>query len=194
MYAFIGGTSAAGKTYIAKEFAKRSKLLIHVVSIDDFRKEFAKDPKLKYWVDILWNKNEEEYWKTITYEKDIQNLTNQSEAFWPSILKIIKKTKKDYKDAIFEAVNIQPHLAKRDLDFPGFLFINEDYETLLKRFKKNPRWGKTERLQRLEIEHLLKHDIQFIKKEAKKYGYKVFSNSADALTELDKIFKDTKYD
>lgn len=120
MYAFIGGTSASGKTYTAREFVKQSGLPIHIVSIDDFRKEFAKDPKLKYWVDVFWNKNEEEYWKTITYEKDIQNLINQSEAFWPSILEIVENTKKKYKHAIFEAVNIQPHLARRDFDFPGF--------------------------------------------------------------------------
>jgi len=188
MYAFIGGTSAAGKTYIAKKFAKKSKLPIHVVSIDEFRKEFAKDPKLKYWVDILWNENEEEYWKTTNYEKDIKNLIGQSEAFWPSILNIIKKTKKNHEHAIFEAVNIQPHLAKKDLDFSGLFLINEDYKTLIERFKKNPRWGKTDKLQKLEIEYLLKHDVAFIKKEAKKYGYKVFNNSNDAFGKLDKIF------
>lgn len=188
MYAFIGGTSASGKTYAAKLFVKNSGLPIHIVSIDNFRKEFSKDPQLKYWVDILWNKNEEEYWKEVTYEKDIENLTAQSEAFWPSILKVVQKTKKLYKHAIFEAINIQPHLAKRDFDFPGFFLINEDYQTLLERFKKNPRWGKIENLQKLEVEFLVKHDVPFIKKEAKKYGYKVFNNSNDAIEELKKIF------
>lgn len=188
MYAFIGGTSASGKTYTAKLFVKNSGLPIHIVSIDNLRKEFSKDPKLKYWVDILWNKNEEEYWKTATYEKDIENLIKQSEAFWPSILKVVQKTKKLYKHAIFEAINIQPHLAKRDFDFPGFFLINEDYQTLLERFKKAPRWGKTEKLQKLEVEFLLKHDVPFIKKEAKKYGYKVFNNSNDAIEELKRIF------
>ncbi len=188
MYAFIGGTSAAGKTYIANAFAKRSKLPIHVVSIDDQRREFAKDPKLRYWTDILWNKNEEEYWKTITYEEDIGNLIGQSEAFWPKILEVVEKTKKLHKHAIFEAINIQPHLAKRDLDFPGFFLITEDQQTLIKRMKKNPRWGKTEALQRLEVEFLLKHDVPFVKQEAKKYGYKVFTNANDALNELSEIF------
>lgn len=189
MYVFIGGTSAAGKTYTAKEFVKKSGLPIHIVSIDDLRKDFAKDPKLKYWVDILWNQNEEEYWKTITYEKDIQNLIDQSQAFWPSILEILENTKKKYKHAIFEAINIQPHLAKKDFDFPGFFLVNEDYQTLLERFKKDPRWGKSEDLQRIEVEFLLKHDVPFIKKEAKKYGYKVFNNSEDAIKELRKIFQ-----
>lgn len=187
MYAFIGGTSAAGKTYTAKKFVEESDLSIHLVNIDNLRKEFAKDPKLKYWVDILWNKNEEEYWKDITFKKDIENLIGQSEAFWPSILKIIKETKKKYKHAIFEAINIQPHLAK-SLDFPGFFLINEERETLLERFKKAPRWGKTEELQKTEVEFLLKHDTKFIKKEAKKYGFKVFNNSDDAIEELKKIF------
>lgn len=188
MYAFIGGTSASGKTYTAKEFAKRSGLPIHIVSIDDFRKEFAKDPKLKYWVDVLWNKNEDEYWETITYEKDIQNLIKQSEAFWPRILQVVKETKKLYKHAIFEAINIQPHLARKGLDFPGLFLINEDKQVLLERFKKAPRWGKTEKLQKLEIEFLLKHDVKFIKEEAKKYGYKVFNNSDDVIKELEEIF------
>ena len=188
MYAFIGGTSAAGKTYTAKEFVKNSGLSIHIVSIDDLRKEFVKDPKLKYWVDVLWNKNEEEYWKTITYAEDIGNLIKQSEAFWPSILEVVKKTKELYEHAIFEAINIQPHLAKKDLDFPGFFLINENRQILLDRFKKAPRWGKTEKLQKTEIDFLLKHDVKFIKEEAKKYGYKVFNNSDDVIKELEEIF------
>lgn len=188
MYAFVGGTSAAGKTYIAKKFAKSSGLPIHVVSIDDLRREFAKDPQLKYWVDILWNKNEEEYWKTITYEKDIENLVKQSEAFWPRILEVVNRTKRLHEHAIFETINFQPHLAKRDLNFPGFFLINEDKQTLLDRFKEAPRWGKTRKLQKTEIEFLLKHDVLFVKQEAKKYGYKIFNNSEDAMKELRSIF------
>ncbi len=188
MYAFIGGTSAAGKTYLANKFVKVSGLPIKIVTIDDLRKEFAKDPKLKYWTDVLWNKNEEEYWKTISYKEDIDNLIKQSEAFWPSILEVVAKTKKLYEHAIFEAVNIQPHLAKKDFDFPGFFLINEDRQILFERFKKTPRWGKTEKLQRQEVDFLLKHDVLFIKQEAKKYGYKVINDFAQAMSELKKIF------
>ncbi len=188
MYAFIGGTSAAGKTYVARAFAKQSKLPIHVVSIDDHRREFAKDPKLRYWTDILWNKNEEKYWKTITYKEDIGNLIKQSEAFWSRILEVVKRTKKLHKHALFEAINIQPHLAKRDFDFTGFFLINEDSPTLLKRLKEHPRWGKTEELQKLEVAFLLKHDVPFVKQQAKKYKYKVVNDSNDAINELKKIF------
>lgn len=188
MYAFIGGTSAAGKTYLANEFAKNSGLNIRVVSIDHLRKQFAKDPKLEYWVNVLWNKNEEEYWESISYKEDIGNLIKQSEAFWPRILEVVREIKKKHEHVIFEAVNIQPHLAKKDLDFPGFFLINEDKQVLLERFKKSPRWGKTEKLQRREIEFLLKHDVKFVKQEAKKYGYKVFANSDDAMKELQNIF------
>src|SRR5258708_34188133 len=157
MYAFIGRTPAAGKSYTAKQFGKESKLDMHLESIDDLRKEFAEEPKLKYWVDFFWNQDEESYWKTTSYREDTQNLVQQSEAFWKRILTTISETKKKYPHAIFEAVNILPHLAKKDLDFPGFFLICEDYKTVLERNIKEPRWGKTEELQKLEAKYFIEY-------------------------------------
>lgn len=188
MYVFIGGTPAAGKTFTAKKFIEHSGKNIFLVSIDDLRNEFAEDPKIKYWVDYFWNQDEKEYWKNITYKKASRELIEQSKTFWPRILEVISQTKKKCEHAIFEAVNILPHLAYKDLNFPGFFLICEDYQTILERNMKAPRWGKTKELQELETKYFIEHDVRFIKEEAKKYNFKVFNNEKSASDELARLF------
>lgn len=189
MHVFIGGTPAAGKTFTSKKFIKKSDKKIHLVSIDDLRNDFAKDPKIKYWVDYFWNQDEVEYWKSITHEKAIQELVEQSEAFWPLVLEVIVETKKNYEHAIFEGVNILPRLAHKDLNFPGFFLVCEDYKTILDRNIKAPRWGNTRELQELETKHFIEDDVRFIKEEAKKFNYKVFNNEKEATEELTRLFE-----
>jgi 2-phosphoglycerate kinase len=188
MYVFIGGTPAAGKTFTAKQFIQASEKDIHLVSIDNLRIEFSKNLELKYWVEFFSNQDETEYWRTITYEKHIENLINQSEAFWLPILDVIEQTKKDHEHAIFEAVNILPHLGRRDLDIPGFFLICEDYQIVLQRNMKDPRWGKNEELQKLEAKYFVEYDARFIREEAEKYNYKVFNAEKDATNELSELF------
>ena len=78
------------------------------------------------------------------------------------------------KSAIFEGVNILPHLAHCDLNFKGIILLGESFEVILERNKKDPRWGQTEELQ---------------KKEAEKYGFKTFSDPMLAEKELLEILR-----
>ena len=131
-YAFISGIPASGKSYLAKKVAKATGALYF--KVDDWREEFRKNEHAD-WVDFFWNKNEKEYWETITPQKHWNNLKNQSEAVWPIILEKIRTIQKTKKSAIFESVNILPHLARRDFDFPGLFY----WENLLIRFLKDAK-------------------------------------------------------
>ncbi len=191
MYAFIGGTSSAGKSYIAKRFIEESGLPIDYVEIDSFRKDFAKNPELDKWVKVFSNKDELKYWNEITPEEHLKNLISQSEAFWSEIVKKVNEVKNSSEHAIFEAVNLLPHLVSKDFDSPGFFLVEENMETLLKRLNTNPKWGETPEEQQLEAKFFIEWEAKYIRKEAEKYNYPVFNNSDEALKALSKIFYET---
>ena len=168
---FISGIPTAGKSYLAEKVAQKTNS-IHV-DIDNLRGQMKKNPNLKHWVNFFSNKDEKRYWETITPEKHWKNLVSQSEAFWPTILEKIHETQKSGKSAIFEGVNILPHLAHQDLDFSGVVLLGDSEQTVLKRCRENPRWGKTDELQKKEAEWFFVNEGSMYKKEANKYGYKV---------------------
>lgn len=182
MYIFIGGIPASGKSYLAKKVAEKTGAF-HF-DLDTLRKEMAKDPKLKYWVNFFFNQNEERYLKETSCEDHWENLVKQSEAFWPTIMKKVNEVKRNYPSAIFENVNILPHLAKRDFNFPGIFLLGRNKQSLLLRNKQNPRWGQDEELQRKETELFFKRDRPKYKEEAEKYGYKTFGNFSKAEQEV----------
>lgn len=188
MYAFIGGTPAAGKSHLAKKFIKGANLNIERVEIDSFRKTFAKNPELDKWVKVFSSKDELKYWSETTAQAHLNNVIAQSEAFWPEIIKIVNEVKRNHEHAVFEAVNLLPHLAHTDFDFPGIFLILEDKAELLKRLDKSPRWGNTADRQELEAKFWIEWEARFIKDEALKYNYPIFKNSNEALKELNRIF------
>lgn len=185
MYIFIGGVPASGKTYLAKKVAEQTGAF-HF-DLDTLRKEMTNNPKLKYWVDFFFNLDEEKYLKETSCEKHWENLVKQSEAFWPTILKKVNEIKKSHESAIFEGVNILPHLAKKTFDFPGIFLLGESFNQILERNKKNPRWGRTEELQEKESELFFNCDRQKYKEEAEKYRYKTFDNFIAAEQEMLKL-------
>lgn len=188
-YAFIGGIPVSGKSYLAQEICKETGAFYF--GADDLREEMSKDPKLEYWTNFYWNLDEKEYYTNTPCEKQWENLTNQSEAFWLKILEEINKVKQQHSSAIFEGVNILPHLAKKDLDFPGIYLLGESVEQIFERNKQNPRWGQTEELQRIEAEVFFNCEGKMYKEEAEKYGYKTFGNADEAKEEVIKILRST---
>lgn len=186
-YIFIGGIPASGKSYLAAKLAKEAGTF-HV-NLDDLRKDMTKDPKLESWVNFYWNLDEKKYYEESSCDQLWQNLVNQSEAFWPFILEHIKKVQLEHSSAIFEAVNILPHLAKRDLNFTGVYLLGESEEVIFERNKKSPRWGNAEELQRLEAKFFFNCERKMYKKEAVKYGYKTYSSANDAEASLRRLFK-----
>ena len=181
-YAFIGGIPASGKSHLAEKIAKTTGVL-HV-AIDNWREEIRGDSKLKPWVNFFRDKNEEEYWKITHCEKHWENLTDQSEAFWPIIKRRIDDVVKSGKDAIFEGVNLLPHLVANDFRFPAIFLLGESFEKVFARNKRDPRWGQTEILQRKEAEIFFFCERPLYKQEAEKYGFKAFSDQLQAEKEL----------
>lgn len=184
-FVFISGIPASGKSFLANKIAEITGA--EHVNTDDWREEMKNNPELKKWVDFFWDKDEDEYWSTTSCDQQWDNLKNQSEAFWPFFLKKIKEIQETKRNAIFEGVNILPHLAHKNLDFSGVVLLGESFEIILERNKKDPRWGKTEELQTKEAEAFWTCERPKYKSEGEKYGYKVFSDASLAETELLKI-------
>ncbi len=166
-YVFISGIPASGKSYLADRVAKIAG--VQHIKIDDWREEIRKSPELEKWVDFFWNQDEKEYWKITSCDQQWENLRKQSEAFWSIFLQKIKEIQGSGKGAIFEGVNILPHLAHRDLDFSGIFLLGESFETILERNKRDPRWGETGELQTLEAEAFWNCERPKYKQEAEKY-------------------------
>jgi hypothetical protein len=185
-YAFISGIPASGKSYLAAKIAKEVGAL-HI-EIDRLRKEMSSDPQLKKWEMFFWNQDEAAYWKNTNCEQHWENLKNQSEAFWPIILKKINNVQISTKPAVFEGVNILPHLAAKSLKFPGVILLGGSLEDIFERNKREPRWGKTKELQRMEAEGFYNCERPIYKIEAEKYGYKTFFDVKEAEEELLKLF------
>lgn len=120
---FISGIPTSGKSYLAQKIAQ--KINGCCVDVDELRISMQENPKLEPWVNFFWNKDEKEYWETVSPQEHWNNLKKQSEVFWPTILKKIKDIQKTKQLAIFEGVNILPHLAHRDLDFSGIVLLGE---------------------------------------------------------------------
>jgi len=186
-YAFISGIPASGKSYLAAKVA-RAVGVLHI-EIDDLRKEMSKDPELKKWVMFFWDQNEAEYWKNTNCDEQWANLKNQSEAFWPTILEKISEVQKSGKPAIFEGVNMLPHLVAKDLELHGIVLLGNSLEDIFERNKKEPRWGRTAELQRMEAEGFYNCERPRYKIEAEKYGYQAFFDVKEAERELLKIFQ-----
>ena len=108
---------------------------------------------------------------------------------WPAILERIKSYTNETKPVIFEGVNILPHLAKKYLPFSGVVIIGKSFEEILERNKKEPRWGKTEELQKLEAKAFFYGERPRYKNEAEKYGYLVFETADEAIKQSLKLFE-----
>lgn len=186
-YVFIGGIPASGKSFLAKKIAEKTNAF-HL-DIDTLRSEMAEDPNLKPWVNFYWDQDEKIYLTETSCQEKWSNLVKQSETFWPFILGKINRAKQSHPVAVFEAVNILPHLAAKDLDFPGIFLIGETFEQIFERIKKSPRWGKTEELQKLEAEAFFYCERENYKREVEKYGFKTFTNSEEAEQELLRLLK-----
>ncbi|OHA59246.1 MAG: hypothetical protein A2589_03485 [Candidatus Vogelbacteria bacterium RIFOXYD1_FULL_46_19] len=172
---FISGIPTSGKSYLARKLAAASGGL--AVSLDDTREELAGDARYRKWVNFYLDKNEEEYLTQVPPEEQWQNLVAQSEALWPALVAEIKKYELEERPVIFECVNLLPHLAKKDLPFPGVVLIGKFLEETLERNLADPRWGETPELIRLEAKTFFEVERPRYQAEAEKYGYPVFESA-----------------
>jgi len=175
---FITGIPTAGKSYLAKKLAEVADGV--AVNMDDYRESLISDKRYQAWVNFYRNQNEEEYLKTTSPDKMWEDLVAQSEALWPAFLKKIAEYENVEQPIIFECVNLLPHLAKRDLPFPGIALIGKSYEEVLERNKMDPRWGKDPKIQELESKIFFEVERPRYESEAKKYGYPIFKTADKA--------------
>lgn len=182
---FITGIPTAGKSYLAEMIIAKIDG-VHV-DVDDIREEIANDLKYKKWVNFYYDQDEKTYYTNTTHDEQWQNLVRQSEGIWPAILEKIKSYTNEKRPMIFEGVNILPHLAKRDLSFPGIVIIGKSFKEVFERNKKEPRWGKTEELQKFKAEAFFYGERPRYKTEAEKYGYLIFETADEAFEPALKI-------
>jgi 2-phosphoglycerate kinase len=175
---FITGIPTAGKSYLAKKLAEEVGGVC--VSVDDVREELAKDQRYKKWVNYYLDQDEYTYYTTTTYAEQWKNLVAQSEGFWPGILTALAQYADEDRPVIFEGVNILPHLAHKDLQIPGIVIIGRSLEETLERNMREPRWGATEELQKLEADAFFNGERPHYKDDAEKYGYPVFETPNEA--------------
>ncbi len=175
---FITGIPTAGKSYLAKKLAEKVGGIC--VSIDNFREDLTKDERYKKWVNFYLDQDEYIYYTTTTHAEQWANLVKQSEGFWPGVLEKIHQYDREERPIIFEGVNILPHLAYKDLQMPGIAIIGRSFDETLERNKKEPRWGATEELQKLEADAFFNGERSRYKEESEKYGYRVFETPEKA--------------
>lgn len=175
---FITGIPTAGKSYLAKKLAEEVSGIC--VSVDDMREELSKDERYKKWVNYYLDQDEKTYYTTTTYDEQWKNLVAQSEGFWPGILTGLAQYANEDRPVIFEGVNILPHLAHRDLQIPGIAIIGRSLKETFERNKKEPRWGATEELQKLEADAFFNGERPHYKDDAEKFGYPVFQTPDEA--------------
>jgi hypothetical protein len=136
---FITGIPTAGKSYLAKKLAKAINGI--AVNLDNYRDSLESDERYRRWINFYFDQDEEKYVTTISPDEMWKNLVAQSEALWPAFLEKIATYKEGERPVIFECVNLLPHLAHRDLTFPGITLIGRSYEETLERNRKEPRWS-----------------------------------------------------
>lgn len=175
---FISGIPTAGKSYLGKKLAQEVDGIC--ISIDDIREGLSKDERYKKWVNYYLDQDEYTYYTTTDYDVQWNNFMKQSEGLWPGILAKIAQYENEQKPVIFEGVNILPHLAHKDLSVPGMVIIGHSFDEILERNKKEPRWGATEELQKLEADAFFYGERPHYKAESKKYGYPVFETPDEA--------------
>ncbi len=185
---FITGIPTAGKSYLAKRLA--ADLGGISVSLDHHREAIASDERYGKWVQFYWDKDEKEYYSQTGPDEQWQNLVNQSMALWPAFLEKIDSFYEETKPVIFECVSMLPQIVSKDIDFPGIVLVGTSYESILERNIADPRWGKTEELQKMEAFSFFNIERPNYIKEAERFGYPVFETADQAYASAKAILSD----
>ena len=176
---FITGIPTSGKSYLAMQLAEKMGGL--AVLLDDFREELARGSEVyKKWTNFYLDQDEATYYAHITPEESWDSLVGQSEGLWPGFLGKIDSYRNENRPVIFECVNMLPHLAHRDLKFPGICLVGRSYKETLTRNKKDPRWGKSVELQEFEAKEFFFMEGPRYREESEKYSYPVFAGADEA--------------
>ncbi|MES2953087.1 MAG: hypothetical protein V4674_00820 [Patescibacteria group bacterium] len=174
----ITGIPTGGKSYLARKLAAATGGV--AVHLDDLREELSKDPAYRLWTQFFWEKDEAQYYAETSEEEQWNDLVRQSEGFWPAFLAKIRSYENEPRPVIFESVNLLPHLVRQDLDMPMVVLVGRSFEEVFLRNKKDPRWGTTEELQRIEAKGFFEDDRPRYEAEAERFGLKTFETADEA--------------
>lgn len=176
---FITGIPTSGKTRLARQLAKRTGgIAIH---FDEMRRELAQSKEHVRWVNFYLDQDEKKYLIETAPEKQWENLVAQSENFWPVLREKIDGFADERRAVIFECVNLLPSLASKDFNFPGIVLLGSSFEKTFERNKRNPRWGGTENLQRLEAETFFTVERPRYKEDGDRHGWRTFTSIEEAI-------------
>lgn len=196
----IGGSPTAGKSYTARKIAERFKM--PWISTDTIREQMREIVRKKDYpalflhaeatpemgVDFL-NKN--------TCEEIVKIVNKESVDVWKGV-KAVLETDYVWGSYIIEGVAILPHLVSKFIknkDNVKVLFlVDEDIKRVRKKIFTRGLWDAASKypddVKEKEVEWVVAFN-EYIKKEAKKYGFPVVSigNRKDYIEEIKKIIK-----
>lgn len=188
MYYFIGGVPTAGKSHLAKEFISDSSLKIEYVKIDILKNNLRIDKELAKWVNFFRDQDENVYWEKTSCTEHMKNFVMQSEALWPHLLTQMNELMNTHEHIIFEGTSLIPKIMRKYTNLNGLYMVPKSLETIYIRLIAHSRWGKTNNLKRQEAKCFFEGNSEYIKVEAKKYGYKIFNDYDLANQELGNFF------
>lgn len=193
---FITGIPTAGKSYLARRLARTTGG--YCLETDNLREELKNDPELGKWARFFEEENELAYYADNDPQKQWAILSEVHERIWPGVLRkirayeagriplrsriaaFIRKPFARNRPLIFEGINILPHLAKKDLVFPGVVLVAESFEEVLGRNRQRPRWGKTPEMIEMSARAFWFVERPHYVAEAKKSGYPIFEDANQA--------------
>lgn len=202
---FITGIPTAGKSYLAHRLMDLTGG--YCLETDNLYEELAFDPRYEKWARFFEENNEYTYYTENDPEKQWTILSEMHEKLWPGVLERIRayekgeiplksriagfcrKPRSSKRLLIFEGINILPHLAKKDLDFPGVVLVGKSFEEVLERNQERPRWGKTAEMIRMGAHAFWSIERPHYLAEAESYGYRIFEDADDAYKEIIKMFE-----
>jgi len=193
---FITGIPTAGKSYLARKLLRETGG--YCLETDNLRDDLAKDPEYSEWARFFKEENECSYYMNNDVEEQWNMLLEHHERLWPGVLKkirdyesgriplksrlasVCRKPIVQSRPLIFEGINLLPHLARKDLDFPGIVLIGKSLEEVKERNRMNPRWGSSERMIEMGARAFWFVERPHYIREARENGYPVFEETDEA--------------
>jgi dephospho-CoA kinase len=202
---FITGIPTAGKSYLARKLLNATGG--YCLETDNLYEELGRDPRFEEWARFFEDNDEHAYYTENDPKRQWAILSEMHEKLWPGVLErirayeagdiptksklagFLRKPFSQKRLLVFEGINILPHLARKDLDFPGVVLVGKSYEEVLTRNRERPRWGKTEEMIQMGANAFWSVERPRYIAEAQSCGYKIFEDADEAYEEALKMLE-----
>lgn len=178
---FIGGTSFAGKTTLAKRL--RKEFGVEIVSLDSEHWRYSQGKELPYsksfFAELAGSTSR--YWG---------HEVRRAEFMTPHFLYLLSQLESSSKHNLFDGVHLVPHVA-RGLGLEGVYLVHESIDTLFDRIesrRKKEKKGAREDSWWLNMVRSIWFCSERVREEGTQYGYNVFDNSEEAYAHLRLLF------